>query len=180
MPIKITDPDALDRLQKKLNNRLEFQKQMKGINKICRNAKLSGEEKTKILAEKHKLSGETIQDLLSGRILGIPAYQLSGNNQEVNRLKKRIKEVIHYQSKVAEAANSGELPEVEFDGGSIVDNIPENRIQIFFDAKPDADVRAKLKMRGFRWAPSNNAWQSYRSGYNFEWARQEFSVKDSE
>lgn len=32
-------------------------------------------------------------------------------------------------------------------------------MQIIFDGKPDADIRATLKQNGFRWAPSQGAWQ---------------------
>ena len=46
-----------------------------------------------------------------------------------------------------------------FDGGQIVRNIDLNRLQILFDAIPDADTRAALKQNGFRWSPKNQAWQ---------------------
>ena len=32
-------------------------------------------------------------------------------------------------------------------------NREDNRLQVFFDGKPDADTRAELKSSGFRWAP---------------------------
>ena len=38
-------------------------------------------------------------------------------------------------------------------------NREDNRLQVFFDGKPDADTRAELKSNGFRWAPSVGAWQ---------------------
>ena len=38
-------------------------------------------------------------------------------------------------------------------------NCEENRVQIIFDGKPDADTRTALKQNGFRWAPSQGAWQ---------------------
>ena len=38
-------------------------------------------------------------------------------------------------------------------------NKAENRIQIMFDEKPDEALRSELKSRGFRWAPSQGAWQ---------------------
>ena len=34
-----------------------------------------------------------------------------------------------------------------------------NRLQIFFDGKPDEGAREELKANGFRWAPSVGAWQ---------------------
>ena len=33
------------------------------------------------------------------------------------------------------------------------------RLQIIFDGKPDPEVRAVLKKNGFKWAPSQGAWQ---------------------
>ena len=33
------------------------------------------------------------------------------------------------------------------------------RVQFFFDDKPDDETRVLLKSHGFRWAPSQNAWQ---------------------
>lgn len=33
------------------------------------------------------------------------------------------------------------------------------RVQFIFDSKPDAETRDLLKANGFRWAPSQGAWQ---------------------
>ena len=44
-------------------------------------------------------------------------------------------------------------------GGRVEMNREDNRLQVFFDGKPDADTRAELKSSGFRWAPSVGAWQ---------------------
>ncbi len=35
----------------------------------------------------------------------------------------------------------------------------DNRLQIFFDEKPDKEIREELKGNGFRYAPSAEAWQ---------------------
>ena len=45
------------------------------------------------------------------------------------------------------------------EGLKVVENAEAMRIQLIFDEKPDANVRAILKDNGFRWAPSQNAWQ---------------------
>lgn len=47
----------------------------------------------------------------------------------------------------------------EFEGGKAEINTETNRIQLFFDEKPDADMRTELKSNGFRWAPGIKAWQ---------------------
>ena len=47
----------------------------------------------------------------------------------------------------------------DFDGGRVEANTADNRLQIFFDDKPDEETRTALKSNGFRWAPSVSAWQ---------------------
>lgn len=41
----------------------------------------------------------------------------------------------------------------------VIENTEANRVQFIFPDKPDADTRGMLKSNGFRWAPSENAWQ---------------------
>ena len=40
----------------------------------------------------------------------------------------------------------------------------ENRIALLFDAKPGDEVRRYLKLMGFRWSPTNGAWQRHLNG----------------
>ena len=48
---------------------------------------------------------------------------------------------------------------IEKEGCSIVKNYSLDRLQLVFDGKPKAEVISKLKSNGFRWSPSNTAWQ---------------------
>ena len=184
MPIKTEDPQALEKLDAKLKRLVATQEMMKTVNLILRNPKTSKEEKIRILSEKYQLQAETVEKLMNPQYSfekpGFQQWQLSNNNQEINRLKKRIAEVSRYQTEIQKVEEAGELPEFSFDGGRIVDNVPENRFQIFFDGKPDAEVRNKLKMRGFRWAPSCGAWQSYRHAHTLEWVKREFHVGEAQ
>lgn len=49
--------------------------------------------------------------------------------------------------------------EILFDGGRVIKNYSEDRIQIVFDTKPQPDVISNLKHNGFRWSPRFSAWQ---------------------
>lgn len=49
--------------------------------------------------------------------------------------------------------------EIEFEGGKIVKNFSEDRLQIIFPGKPDSETISKLKSNGFRWSPRFTAWQ---------------------
>lgn len=52
-----------------------------------------------------------------------------------------------------------ENAEILFDGGRVIKNYSEDRIQIVFDTKPQPDVISNLKHNGFRWSPRFSAWQ---------------------
>ena len=92
---------------------------------------------------------------MSGSWRGNPkpfeSYELSNNNAEIHRLKDRITALTRRK----------ELGYVgwEFDGGRVEANTADNRLQIFFDEKPDKEIREELKGNGFRYAPSAEAWQ---------------------
>lgn len=60
--------------------------------------------------------------------------------------------------KEEEKANRGDV-EIEFEGGTVVKNYGEDRLQIFHDEKPSRDVINNLKHHGFRWSPTNGCWQ---------------------
>ena len=45
------------------------------------------------------------------------------------------------------------------------DNV-ENRVRLSFDGKPSAETRSLLKSNGFKWAPSQGAWQRQANTYN--------------
>ena len=104
------------------------------------------------------LSPENIENLKADMASGwhyekkpFQSWELSNNNAEIRRVKARIEQL----SKQAQQEFSG----WEFDGGRVEMNREDNRLQVFFDGKPDADTRAELKSNGFRWAPSVGAWQ---------------------
>lgn len=49
--------------------------------------------------------------------------------------------------------------EVTFEGGTLVWNYKEDRLQIRFDKIPEDSKRRELKSSGFCWSPKNKAWQ---------------------
>lgn len=149
--ISSDDPQAVEKLEAKLATLEKHQEMMKAANAAIRmKDPAKGDAK---LAE----LGYTPEDIAKlrapdfcGRI-GYPAYELQNNNANIRRIRGRIAEL----KKRTENTPEG----LEFDGGRVVVNTAENRLQIIFDGKPDADIRTELKGEGFRWAPSQGAWQ---------------------
>lgn len=78
-----------------------------------------------------------------------PSYLLTNNNANICRTRQRIED-LKSQSEYAGWA---------FPGGQAEINEGENRLQLFFKEKPSEEQRRELKSNGFKWAPSQGAWQ---------------------
>ena len=78
-----------------------------------------------------------------------PSYHLSNNNANIRRIQQRIEDL----------KNKSEYAGWTFEGGKAEINEAENRLQLFFDEKPSDEQRSKLKHNGFKWSPSQGAWQ---------------------
>ena len=111
-----------------------------------------------------KLQQEMSQSWHLDKSRPYPAYMLSNNNAEIRRIRGRIEQVRQHEDT--------NFAGWEFDGGRVEANKADNRLQVFFDGKPDEAARDELKANGFRWAPSVGAWQRqlnknayYAAGY---------------
>jgi len=83
-----------------------------------------------------------------------PDYELASLRNKIKRAQENLAKLDDL-----EAMRSAPVQELAFDGGHVVENATENRLQIFFDDRPDEETRSKLKSHGFRWSPKNQAWQ---------------------
>lgn len=148
--ISADDPQAVQKLEAKLEKLQSSQDTMKAVNAYYR--------KHKTLDGCPNLSAETIEKLKAGMSQQwhvedkpYPSWALSNNNAEIRRVKGRIAELTRKQ----ETAYAG----WEFDGGTVEANREDNRLQIFFEEKPDEKTRETLNKNGFHWSPKAEAWQ---------------------
>ena len=151
------DPEAIRKLKEKLESLQKSQETMKAVNAIIRKKGLTEAEKIGEiikagLNEKH--AAEIMQPDFCGRI-GFASFSLTNNNANMKRIKDRI---AHLEKLSAVPTAEKKIGEV-----SIIENIEENRCQIFFPDKPAEEVRADLKSHGFKWSPYNKCWQRHRS-----------------
>ena len=143
-------PQAIQKLEAKLEKLQSAQDTMKAVNAYYR--------KHKTLDGCPNLSAERIEKM-KGEMSSqwhiedkpYPSWALSNNNAEIRRVKGRIAELTRKQ----ETPYAG----WEFDGGTVEANREDNRLQIFFEEKPDEKTRETLKENGFRWSPKAGAWQ---------------------
>lgn len=147
--------EEVERLQEKLERLTELQEKMKAVNKIVRSKKLSEVEQYEEL-EALGLSKKLINEVMSEpqyafQKKGFQAYQISNNNAKI----KATEEAIRRHTAMAETEDS----EIPFEGGKIEMCYSEERIRIYFDERPDAEMIKKLKGAAFKWSPKNVAWQ---------------------
>ena len=71
----------------------------------------------------------------------------------------KLSEVVQDSIKKESELQGKDSAELIFNGGKVVKNYSEDRLQILFDEKPDQETISKLKHNGFRWSPRFVAWQ---------------------
>lgn len=164
--IYLEDDDSVQRLEEKIKDLKESQEKMKAINKVCKSKKLTSEQKKERLQKEFSLKEKTIESLLTEdyRGLGYPSYMLTNNNANIKQAEKQLQKAIFLKNT--------ESKEYEINGITIKENTDDNRVQIFFEGKPDEETRKTLKRSGFRWSPSNLAWQTYLNRWNIEKAKE--------
>ena len=153
--IRQDDPQAIPKLQKKLDELVKAQETMKAVNAYYR--------KHGTLDGCPHLSPDNIENLKADMASSwhyekkpFQSWELSNNNAEIHRVRQRIESL----TRAKETVYVG----WEFDGGHVEANREQSRLQVFFEDKPDADARQQLKEHGFRWAPSVGAWQRLLNG----------------
>ena len=153
--IRQDDPQAIPKLQKKLDGLVKAQETMKAVNAYYR--------KHGTLDGCPHLSPDNIENLKADMASSwhyekkpFQSWELSNNNAEIHRVRQRIESL----TRAKETVYVG----WEFDGGHVEANREQSRLQVFFEDKPDADARQQLKEHGFRWAPSVGAWQRLLNG----------------
>jgi hypothetical protein len=166
--ISSDDPEAVKLLREKLLTLEKFQALAVKVNAIVRRHKANPAAARGELAALG-LNPVTIENALTpdfmGR-LGVPDYSIKNNGAEIRRVKARIEELL-------EAAAAPATPPETY--GDVRIEESDNRVRIHFPGKPAEAVRSRLKADGFRWSPTEGAWQ--RMASNQAWYRARMIVQ---
>lgn len=169
--ISSDDPEAVTKLKEKLAELEKAQAKMKAANRVIRKwvkkgvtHETQGESFDAYAADMiaiHSTFGPIVSRSLIepqyGRLYGFQSYQLTNNNAKIKLTKDRIAQL--------EQQAGREDVKIEYQGVcTYFENTEANRVQLLFDGKPSADTRSILKANGFRWAPSEKAWQRQLNG----------------
>lgn len=153
--IKSGDADALEKLQQKVEKLEAWQAEMKEANAYYR--------KHKSLKGYKDFSDERAEELdkaISETWYQKPfaPFELTNNNAKIKSAKARIAQIERLKKEAADTAEQPEADETA-DLYKVVENAEIMRLQVIFDGKPNAYARSVMKRNGFKWSPSNSAWQ---------------------
>jgi hypothetical protein len=145
----------LEVLKKRIEDAETLQDTMRKANAIIRK-NISDKEKIseliKLKGIKEKAAEAFLKADFAGR-KGFASFQLTNNNARIARMKERLKIMERKESL------SGQETLKEYEGVQVVKNFDIDRTQIFMDSKPSQEVISDLKSSGWKWSPSNKAWQ---------------------
>lgn len=150
-PVDLADPHALELLEdqlQRLQDKLETGKAMNAHYRKHKTMKGFRDMPDEAAARMDKAIAEA--PAFAQRPM--PDFELTSLRGKIKRVQARLEEL--------EKLRAGDAPEGwKFDGGEVVINTDLNRLQIVLDGRPDDNMKQVLKSRGFRWAPSQGAWQ---------------------
>ena len=176
--IENTDPYAIEKIKGKIKYMEDAHDVTLIYNKMCKKNGITNWQWTdrtdEDKAKRKEVLKQTIEEAkgkgYSDKVIKQGIEHPFGSNQtaDIRRNKQRLEELEKRQQKLeerkvaesnSESVSNANIGRVDFDGGYIYENPELDRIQIIYDGKPERDVIDKLKHNGFRWSPSNKAWQ---------------------
>lgn len=154
-PIRADDPDALVKLRAELEDAKRRHAQAVEGNRLTK-----------------RKDWEGLATLLGAAVAAETRAYVERNHGLPFFPANRLANVKRIEARIASMEALAAKPSKEFttaDGVRVVENVEAVRLQLFFDGKPDAATIASLKGAGFRWAPSEGAWQRQLTN-NARWA----------
>jgi hypothetical protein len=159
--ISSDDPEAVRKLKLKLAGLETAHEQMKLINAAWRKAGKPKADNAEAWAQISATPGAAVEAVDAARLSMARdfmdrapfSYHISNSNQNIKQVRERIA--------ILERNATRETSERQINGVRIVANAEANRLQLIFPGKPPEAVRKLLKRYGFRWAPSEGAWQRH-------------------
>lgn len=148
--IKSKDKAAVQKLQEKLNLLEGKQEQVKAVNRYYRKHKrLDGCPDLSL--EEIELLKKKMESNYHYEDKPYLSFELSNNNQNIHATKARLKRL--------EETKAEGMTDYNTNYFKVVENTEMMRLQLFFDGKPEEEIREAVKHHGFKWSPKNDCWQ---------------------
>lgn len=165
------DPDAIAKLRQQLEEHEARRARMLAVNKAhARWLKKPATLEAAELSESDKATIRNYKPAYSWEPHPFAPFELTNLGANIRRIKQRIA-ALEKQHAYA-AAFGAEIREHACNGYTVREAFGLNRVQVVFPGKPAAAVRDVLKRQGFRWSPTEQAWQRMHSPGLVAWLTQ--------
>ena len=162
--IRSTDENAMEELKAKLERLETTHKEMVARNKYyLKNGTMKGYPD--MTEERAMKMNEAIQGTYEKKPYA--SWQLQNSNQEIRRIKMRIKTLEHEQNREEETYDTEKL------GFEVVENKELQRLQIIFPDRTPIETHKELRGLGFVFSRTNGAYQRQLNA-NARWAAKRF------
>lgn len=104
--------------------------------------------------EREEMKQENAEARKAGKTAPYGSYTLSNSLANLRTAEKRLEEL-----KKAKETPTAAADDLKNEFCEVVRNTDIMRLQLVFSGKPDDETRNILKSNGFKWAPSQKAWQ---------------------
>jgi hypothetical protein len=145
--ISSDDPNAIEALRAKLEKMEALQAKMVAANKLVRKKDRAG---LAALMGSEKVADELFKPDFCGR-LGFADFEMTNNNANIKRVRLRIAQL--------EAAKTRDNREFSYAWGILRQDVDLNRVMFLFNERQPREIVDLLKSYGFKWSPTNSAWQ---------------------
>lgn len=112
------------------------------------------EKVEKLRKEREEMKQENAEARKAGKTAPYGSYTLSNSLANLRTAEKRLEEL-----KKAKETPTAAADDLKNEFCEVVRNTDIMRLQLVFSGKPDDETRNILKSNGFKWAPSQKAWQ---------------------
>lgn len=112
------------------------------------------EKVEKLRKEREEMKQENAEARKAGKTAPYGSYTLSNSLANLRTAEKRLEEL-----KKAKETPTAAADDLKNGFCEVIRNTDIMRLQLVFSGKPDDETRNILKSNGFKWAPSQKAWQ---------------------
>ncbi|MEY9534694.1 hypothetical protein ABIA19_004547 [Sinorhizobium fredii] len=160
-PIRSGDPAVLQKIMTRIEATALSIDQMKAANVIIRRMEKDHATEADMVAAVVANTGLTEEAAARGIKLAPwqsrRGFSTTNSRAELRRLQQRLAVV----ARMKERGTQSQELETSAGAVEVKENADIARIQLIFPGKPDDPTRRVLKANGFRWSPSQGAWQRH-------------------
>lgn len=155
----------LDEAEHKLNEAVNFQEEIKEVNKLLRKNKFKNTTAAKEFLKTEEYSEKVIEALKTydytftsqnDEFVYILPHHLTNNNALIKRLKEKV------QIMLTRIERKNTWKDIQFEGGYIT--IEDDRLKIYHESKPSQEIINEIKSNGYRWSPHWKCWCRKHTG----------------